>query len=273
MKRNYEIMKDIPARKKAEFMREARNMETKKAIFDFAKKTAIFYGEKNNWNNDELKTACLALYACGLCIFNMEHAETVFDYLVAYVSWKHRTFIKLNDYGAFGDSLETIVHLLACRKIWRTKIKNLHVTELGKTDVQINRIPFEVGHNGKTWADSTLDNPMNGPFDGVIYGVIDDTERQYIIDLFTQGKVLEGIIQASNMLYVFPDKMDYLSFMDSISKRSATIQYKKSLGRYQTIYNASKHSAFITAIESSEYMTLAEYMKTLGENDYLQDND
>ena len=267
-KKDYRIMKAIPARKKMEFMRKAENMESKKEIFDYAKKTALFYADKENWTNEEKKTACLSLYACGLCVWNMKRAENVFDYIVDYIIWKQRIFEKLNDLGAFGDSIETIVHLVACRKIWRTNKKNLHVSEIDKTDVKINSIRFEVAHNGKTWAESTENEPMQGHFDGVIYGVFDTEETENIINLFRIGKVMEGIKTVCNMLYVFPDKMEHLNFMDSISTRSATIQYKSNLGRYMTIYNPSKHTAFINAIENSNYKTLSDYMNSLGENDY-----
>lgn len=270
-RKDYHIMKAIPARKKMEFMRKAENMESKKEIFDFAKKTALFYAEKEGWTTEEKKTACLSLYACGLCVWNMNKAETVFDYIVRYIIWKQRIFEKLNDLGAFGDSIETIVHLVACRKIWRTSKKNLHVSEIGKTDVRINGIRFEVGHNGKTWAESMEGEPMHGPFDGVIYGVFDTEETENIINLFRMGKIKEGIKAVCDMLYVFPDKMEHLNFMDSISTRSATIQYKDHLGRYMTIYNSSKHTAFINAIENSKYETLADYMNDLGDNDYTEE--
>ena len=62
--------------------------------------------------------------------------------------------------------------------------------------------------------------------------------------------------------------MEHLNFMDNISARSATIQYKSNLGKYMTIYNPSKHTAFIDAIENSNYKTLSDYMNSLGENDY-----
>lgn len=267
-RRDYTIMKAIPARKKMEFMRKAENMESKKEIFNFAKTTALFYAKKEDWTKEEKKTACLSLYACGLCVWKMKHSESVFDYIVNYIIWKQRIFEKLNDLGAFGDSIETIVHLVACRKIWRTNKKNLHVSEIDKTDVKINGIRFEVAHNGKTWAESVEDEPMEGHFDGVIYGVFDSEETENIITLFRTGKVMEGIKTVCDMLYVFPDKMEHLDFMDGISTRSATIQYKNNLGRYMTIYNPSKHNAFIKAIENSGHETLTEYMNNLGENDY-----
>lgn len=267
-KKDYQIMKAIPARKKMEFMRKAGNMESKKDIFDYAKKTALFYGEKEDWTVDQKKTACLSLYACGLCVWNMNKSETVFDYIVNYIMWKQRIFEKLNDLGAFGDSIETIVHLVAYRKVWRTNRKNLHVSEIDKTDVRINSIRFEVAHNGKTWAESIENEPMHGHFDGVIYGVFDTEETERIISLFRIGSIKEGIKNVCDMLYVFPDKMEHLTFMNAISTRSATIQYKNNLGRYMTIYNPSKHTAFINAIENSNYKTLSEYMNDLGENDY-----
>ena len=85
-------MKAIPARKKMEFMRKSAEMDSKNDIFNFAKKTALFYGDKEEWTAEQKKTACLSLYACGLCVWNMKNAENVFDYMVIYINWKQRIF-------------------------------------------------------------------------------------------------------------------------------------------------------------------------------------
>jgi len=264
------ITKAIPARKKMEFMRNCRTMESKKAVFDLAKETAEQYQQKNNWTKEQTKKVALNLYACGFCVWQMEHAENVFDFMCSYIAWKQRTFEKLNDLGAFGDSIETIVHLVACRKIWRTSKNVLHVSAIGKTDVKINGIRFEVGHNGKTWADSELDEPMKGNFDGVIYGVFDEETTEKIISLFRCGQYMKAIKAVCSRLYVFPDKNDHLDFMQNIS-RSESIQYKKHLARYMTIYNPSKHYAFLRSIEKSGFPSLLDYMNNLGENDYTNE--
>lgn len=266
--KDYNVMQRIPGRKKMEFMRKAEQMEGKQDIFELAKKTALFYGKKEGWNLEQTKTACLSLYACGLCVWRMNRAETIYDYIIGYINWKQRIFQKMNDLGAFGDSIETIVHLVACRKIWRTSRKNLHVSEISKTDVRINGIRYEVGHNGKTWNDSIPDDAMHGPFDGVIYGVFDAEETEIIINFFRAGKTLKGIKAVCDLLYVFPDKYAHQAFMDSLG-RSATIQYKGHLDKYQTIYNDSKRNAFIKAVENSGYLTLTKYMQALGNNEYL----
>ena len=265
--RNYNLTTFIPARKKAEFMRKAENMESKKEIFNLAKETAIFYGQKHQWTFEECKTVSLSLYACGLCVYNMKHSETVFDFLKSYVAWKHQTFLKLSDFGAFADSVETTVHLIACRKVWRASKKVLHVASIGKTDIIINGVKYEIGINGKTWNDSIEDNPMNGPFTGVIYGVFSEEEMKTIIHLFRYGDHNKAIKTIANMLYVFPDKEEFYTFMNGIS-RGKGIAWKEHIAHYQTIYNSGKHAAFIKAIERSNYKTLAEHMNDLSDNDF-----
>lgn len=268
--RNYKVTTLIPARKKTEFFREAEKAENKKAIVDLARKIGKFYAEKNNLSKEDEKTLVLSLFASGLCAWNIKHAASQYDYIVNYILWKQRVYERLNDLGAFGDSVETCVHLINCREKWRVNLKNIHVAAIGNTDIWIKGRRFEIGTNGKSWADSTEEEPMRGPFDGIIYGVISDEEKQYIIDLFRQNKVRQGLTAIAKMLYVFPEKEEFSYFMEKVG-RSASIVWKKHLNIYQTVYNPSKHSAFIEKVESENIPTLYEYIKQFGKNEFLTD--
>lgn len=266
--RDYSLTSAIPARKKTEFIRFSINAEGLKPIYQKALETSRFYAIKNGWTATEEKTVARSLFACGVARYQMEQTDTVFDFIVSYVVWKAKAYKRFNDKGAFGDAIEAIVHLVACRAIWRTNKKNIHVSALGKTDVTINRKKWEVGHNGKTWADSEEENPMCGPFDGVIYGVFADTDISNIVSLFLAKRVFDAIKYVCNRLYVFPDKEEHYAFMNSLSKGEG-IQWKANIAHYQTRYNDGKHKAFKKGVKMYHVQSLREYMLSLGDNDYL----
>ena len=266
--KKYSDTKKVSARKKAQFMRDCQAATNKNEIWELAKKLARETATKTPLEGT-IKDLALALYACGVCVWNMEQTETVEEYLIAYVIWKITVYEKLNDTGAMGDAIETMVHLLAMRREWRTQKKNLHVSAIGKTDVKINGVDYEVGHNSKLWNDSTLEDAMAGPFEGVIYGMINSDEMYSIIELFKKD-FKRGITEIANLLYVFSDKREFFDIMQNDLGRSATLKYRKDLNKIVTVYNGSKEKAWINRMEGAEHPTLTEYMKSLGKNDYLK---
>ena len=201
MERNYKVTTLIPARKKAEFFRDAEKAEDKKAIVTLSRNVAAFYAKKHNLSKDDEKTLILSLFASGLCVWCMKHAKDPYEYIIGYIMWKQRISERLNDLGAFADGIETACHLINCREIWRVNLKNIHVSAIGNTDLQIKGVKYEIGINGKTWADSLEDDAMSGPFDGVIYGVFDDTTKNYIINCFRHNNVIKGLTVIAKNLY------------------------------------------------------------------------
>ena len=264
----YNDTKKVTARQKARFMQDAKKATTKREVYDLAVELAKAVARKTALEST-VKDLALALYACGLAVWNMEQAQTVGEYMTSYLRWKLTVYEKLDDKGALGDVGETIVHLLAMRKQWRTKVKNLHVSAIGKTDVVINGVRYEVGHNAKTWADSSVEDAMNGPFDGVIYGMFDVAD---ITEIGHRMRVdlAKGVTELANLLYVFTDKADFLQVMQNDLGRSETLKYREDLGVVITVHNPSKQKAWENRMYKSEFPTLTEYMKSLGENDYLK---
>lgn len=263
----FTVTKNIPAREKQNFFRECEKAETKKDIFPIVKLFAIkcFPGFPEHIrqalkDDRELwKKVNLNLYACGLAVFSVSHAENWLDYMVNYATFKANTYKRLNDLGAFADLVETSLHLLVCRKEWRIKVKNLHVSAVGKTDIILNGRKTEVGTNGKTWADSEKYDPMKGPFKAVIYGMFTEEEKDLICNLFITGNVREGLKNIADMTYYFYEKLDFYHFMQFTISKTPTIVWKKA-GYYQTVYNGSKHSAFLKGIENEKILSVHEIL-------------
>lgn len=264
----YNDTKKITARRKAKFVRDCKDAKGKLDLLELAKELAKETDAKAKLEGT-VKDLTLAMYACGLAVWNMERAQTIEEYMIGYMRWKLTTFDKLNDTGAIGDAIETAIHLIAMRRTWRTQKKNLHVSVIGATDVQINGIRFEAGHNAKLWNDSTMDDAMSGPFDGVIYGMIDPDDLRGIAKLMRTDFV-RGMTELANMMYVFEDKNEYLEVMQNDLGRSETLKYREDLDKIVTVYNGSKQKAWTERMEGAEFPTLTEYMKALGQNDYLK---
>lgn len=266
--KKYNDTKKVTPRQKAKFIRDAKAAANKLEVFELAKELAKETAKKAKLESS-VKDLALALYACGLCVWNMERTQTAEEYVRRYFKWKSTVYTKLNDTGALGDATETGVHLIAMRKRWRTQIRNLHVAAIGTTDVQINGILFEVGHNAKLWNDSTVEDAMAGPFEGVIYGMIDNNEMTMIMELMKTDVVM-ALTELASLLYVFKDKNEFLEVMQNDLGRSETLKYRDDLDKIVTVYNPSKQKAWIDRMEGAEFPTLLEYMKALGDNDWLK---
>lgn len=182
------------------------------------------------------------------------------ELLAQYAAWKIMESRKVNDYGAFGDLLEVATRLILKGQFALMSYNDLHVQKGSKTDITARNIRFELGHNGKTFADSTPDNWVDGPFDGVIYGVFDEMEVQEIYNAASVNDYMKVAELISNCLYVWQEKEDFLSFMLNVGKRSAMITWKATARRAQVVYNPSMHSAFIKAAEDNA-CTLREWIK------------
>jgi hypothetical protein len=114
-----------------------------------------------------------------------------------------------------------------------------------------------------------MDDAMAGPFDGVIYGMIDNDEVKQIAKLM-RTDLPKGLTELANLMYVFADKNEFLEVMQNDLGRSETIKYREDLNQMVTIYNPSKQKAWIDRMEGGEFPTLTEYMKALGDNDWLK---
>ncbi len=261
-----EFTKNIKPRQKAAFFAQCEKAEGKEEIFEISKQFVL--NQKallNGYSREEVKKIIFNLFACGLAWYNLKRAETWIEYMKGYAIFKANTYEKLSDFGAFADIVETTAHLLVNKKVWRVRLSTLHVSKVGNIDLRLNGRKIEVGTNGKSWLESTETDSMNGNFNSVVYGVFSEEEKQLICKLFAEGQVKKAIATIANMLYYFSDKYDFESFINSIS-RSSSLVWKKQ-GYYQTVYNPSKHNAFVRKVEQENVPTFADI---IGENEFTE---
>lgn len=263
-KKAMEFTKGIKPRQKAAFFAKCEKADGKVQVFEIAKDFVLAQKDAlKGYTNEEIKKVIYNLFACGFAWYNMKKATTWFDYMESYATFKANTYEKLSDYGAFADLVETTAHLLVNKKAWRVRLSTLHVSKIGNIDLRLNGQKIEVGTNGKTWLESTEGDAMSGNFDSVVYGVFSEEEKKLICDLFADGQVKKAIATIANMLYYFSDKYDFETFINSISRSPSLVW--KGAGYFQTVYNPSKHNAFIRKVENENVPTFADI---IGENEF-----
>ena len=270
------FVRTIKPRTKAGFFQACREVKKKEDILILIKDLFKTYPFPHTVKYQEIeypltlevkKQMAKNLYAVGTSCYAIAQTTNYRDFLIQMVIYKAKAFRLLNDLGAFGDLIEICLHLLVCREKWRVNMAHLHVMPLKEIDIRYNGQPIEVGTNGKTWSQSLKDDPMNGKFLAVIYGVFSDDEKADICKLIVNGEVEKGLNEIASMLYYFDDKAQFFNLMQNNVGRSETIVWKKSIHRYQTVYNAAKHSAFLRMVDEHNIPTFREI---LGENEILQ---
>jgi len=205
-----------------------------------------------------------ALLATAESFYTVEKARRdhvpAYEMLAQYAAWKIMESRKVNDFGAFGDLLEVATRLILKGQFALMNYNDLHVQKGGNTDLTAKNIRFELGHNGKTFADSTPENWVDGPFEGVIYGVFDDEEIATIYHAAAKNDYMQVANLIADCLYVWQEKEDFLSFMLNVGTRSHMITWKATARRAQVVYNPSTHNAFIKAAEKNA-CTLRDWVK------------
>lgn len=265
----YNYARLIPARAKEAFMKACAEAEARDVVKELARKRAILTARDYHLTSEEAQYLYEDLYAIGIARQAQAHAETIEEYLKGYLRFKTQCYIRLHDTGAFGDLIETVCHLLAMRKRWRTQIRNLHVAAIGHTDVQIDGKRFEIGHNAKLWADRTPENAMEGPFEGVIYGMLTKEELACLIRELDRD-LEAGVTAIADSMVVFEDKAEFFDLMQNRIGRTPAIVLRPDIGHCITQCNPSRINAWVKATEG-QYPTLSEYMRSIGENDWLSD--
>lgn len=266
----YEIVKGIKARQKAAFFASCVKAESKKEVFEITKKfVGSVLPSLPAMDKATGEKVVKNLFGCGLAVWSVNRSDDMFSYLANYAEWKARITETFNDFGAFADLVETCVHAIVNLKIWRVNLRNLHVSAIGKIDVRFHGVRFEVGTNGKNWLESTKSDFMTGKFDGVIYGMFTDEDKEMILNHFINGDILAGLNTICSFLYVWENKYDYLDFMQGISRKpSITWWEAQQVARVR--YNPSKVKAFTSAINNSYVPNLGEYVTRFGKSDFYE---
>lgn len=270
----YQITKEIKPRQKAAFFADCKVAE-KTDIFSLSKNflrsvapSLSSDARKALKKPEMLKKVALNLYACGLASYEIGKAENLFDYFSSYATFKAENYVRLADYGAISDLIETAVHCIASRELWRVQLKNLHVSVIGAIDVTINRIKWEVGTNGKSFMESTPVDFMAGKYSGMIYGVFDDEEKETLCNLFINGKTFEGLTYIAKRLYVWEDKNAFVPFCEKLARKSA-LEWNQAGNYARFRYNNGTDTTFRKETKAEGITTLYEYMRNLSENDFL----
>lgn len=178
----------------------------------------------------------------------------LYDYIQLYAKHKQAQFIDRNDFGAFGDLLEVLARIAIIGNLNLVKASHLSVKAIFKNDIMSKRYGIiEVAHNGKTWNEGTIENPIEGRYTSVIYGVFDAYTENQIFDACINRDIKQAIAIVRAYCVYWKDKNEFLQDMEGLTRgKFFTVKSCKIMNQY----NQSKHNAFIRAIENGTFTTL-----------------
>lgn len=185
---------------------------------------------------------------------------TVFDYIAILADVKRMNETDLNDYGAFGDLYEILVRIALVKKASLIRPSMLTVKAMYQNDVVSKKYGvIEIGHNGKTFSQGTLLNYMAGKYQSVIYGVFEKEDKQAVYDLCIAGNYMDAVDYVAQYSAIWLDKYQFQADMNNLSRGQGIT---KKGGNIQVVYNPSKHTAFIMALENGQFDTLSDKLSS-----------
>ena len=210
--------------------------------------------EKSGAYNQMLSVA-IAFYSVALA---KKEGKKPIEGLKSYATFKKACGLNLDDYGAFGDTIETCIRVFS-KPANLVSWSDLHVKRQNEVDITIKGVKMEVGNNGKTFLESEENEPMNGKYQKIIYGVFTKAQQENIYRLLIVGNYTEAKKAIYKRMFVF-EKEKFFECMTTKTGRGSMYQYKTSAGKWQVIYNPSKHGAFCAMVENENIETLESYM-------------
>ena len=181
---------------------------------------------------------------------------TVFDYIAILADVKRMNETDLNDYGAFGDLYEVLIRIALVKKASLIRPSMLTVKAMYQNDVVSKKYGvIEIGHNGKTFSQGTLLDYMAGKYQSVIYGVFEKEDKEIVYNYCISGQYEKAVDYVAQYSAIWTDKYQFQADMDSLSRGQGIT--KKS-GCIQVVYNPSKHTAFLMALENGKFEVLAD---------------
>ena len=254
-------VKELKPREKASIMATAaecvQNGMSKNETIKTIEKKMVKMGIVENggaWNE---------MLAVSLAFYSMEKAKAEgkkpIECLKDYAHFKRLCGEKLDDYGAFGDTLETCLRI-ACKPAALVSWNDLHVKRQNAVDIVIRGVKFEIGNNGKTFLESEESAPMNGKYEKIGYGVFTKEEQNALYFLLENGEYEKAFSSFLSMVYVF-DKETFFHNMTEKTGRGSMYTYKQGAGKWQVVYNPSKHGLFLKMVENENIETMGEWLK------------
>lgn len=226
--------------------------ETAKAV---CKKMLSMGIVENSGSHNSMLAVALAFYTFGKAKKEGASVEKMFS---QYAAWKLLTMDKLQDYGAFGDFFEVCLRLY-CKPMTLWHMADLHVKHGYTADITIRGTCFEIGNNGKTFAESEKDNPFVGHYEKICYGVFPKEEQLDYMKKIASGEIENTLKELAENSYIFSKEQFYDCLVNKCG-RASMFQYKPCAGHWQVIYNDSKCNLFTQMVNKEKVTSLKEYL-------------
>ena len=160
------------------------------------------------------------------------------------------------DFGAFGDLFEVLVRCAFMRSLSFVRWSALSVKAINQSDIVSKRFGVvEVGHNGKSLTYGTLFDYMDGEYTSIVYGVFSDDDKSEIFRLCKEKDYSGAIDYVCAYSGYWSDKYAFQLDMDNLTRGKGITAKGADI---QVVYNSGKYNAFIGALESGQFTSLAE---------------
>lgn len=199
----------------------------------------------------------LVLAMCGRKAVKQGYI-TVSEYIAFLAEHKENNESDKNDFGAFGDLVEILARCALVKNLNLVQYSMLSVKGIFENDIVSKKYGvLEVGHNGKTLTFGNLFDYMQGDYNGIIYGVFDDYDKQTVYDYCKAQQIKQAVDFVAAYMVLWSDKYTFRTDMDNLSRgKGITV---KPCGP-QVVYNPSKYKAFQDAIEAGTFKTLSDIL-------------
>ena len=178
---------------------------------------------------------------------------TVIEFIQLLAKHKQTMFNVFNDKGAFCDLYEILTRIAFIKNINLVKPFHLYVKQILQVDLISKKYGLiEIGFNGKTLQEGTLFDYMEGKYNTLVYGVIDNFTRDLIVELCINGNV-EKAIKILKAYTVIINKYDFIPTLSNY--RKGKIVVVKS-GKIMIQYNDSLYNCVLSAIDAGDLITL-----------------
>ena len=224
-----------------------------KATFQYIVRNYPKIFKRDRWNN------YIAFVFSEIARYSLTESKTlnVENYLKFYAKIKLRNRQVLNDLGATGDLVEVLTRC-AIIKNYNLAKHSLYVKQSGKVDIISKKLGrVEVGHNGKTFTQGSALDPVDGPFDSVIYGMYSPEDERQLYNFMLGGQYFKAVEMVKQYMVYWDNKYDFLTFIEGMTEGHGILF--KDCGP-QVVYNTGKYKKFIACIESGELTTLADIL-------------
>lgn len=182
----------------------------------------------------------------------------LYNYIALYAAIKQRNAEILKDKGAFGDLYEILVRIALIKVLAFVRPSSLTVAQYGKIDINSKKFGLlEIGNNGKTFTQGTIDDYMEGEYTSIIYGMFSDIDKRYIYELCMDERIEQAIEEIKKRSAYWQDKYQFQEDFNHLGYKGKEVKgITIKSGKVMTQATEQMYYNFIDNVTSGKFCGL-----------------